>query len=100
MRQPDAHPRRGRSRRAASPLRFLPIADRGHTLREISVLRNRLTEFDRERAVIARRRDALERAQAEEARPPTGAKVAMASPTAAKIALSQSLFRGRVVSTL
>ena len=56
-----------------------------------------MTALDRERSEIAERLGALERAQADEARQPARAvaAVTMASPTAAKIALFRSLFRGR-----
>ncbi|MGH6878840.1 MAG: TOTE conflict system archaeo-eukaryotic primase domain-containing protein, partial [Rhizomicrobium sp.] len=63
--------------------------------RHIATLRDRLAALDLERAEIAERLDALERAQAEEAKQPAGASVTMASPTAVKIALFRSLFRGR-----
>lgn len=58
---------------------------------------SRLTALDRERSEIAERLGALERAQADEAKQPgrAVAAVTMASPTAAKIALFRSLFRGR-----
>ncbi|MEZ5786469.1 MAG: hypothetical protein R3D62_08365 [Xanthobacteraceae bacterium] len=56
-----------------------------------------MTALDRERSEIAERLGALERAQADEAKQPARAvaAVTMASPTAAKIALFRSLFRGR-----
>lgn len=56
-----------------------------------------MTALDRERSEIAERLGALERAQADAAKKPARvvAAVTMASPTAAKIALFRSLFRGR-----
>ncbi|MGY3614540.1 TOTE conflict system archaeo-eukaryotic primase domain-containing protein [Bradyrhizobium sp. USDA 10063] len=66
--------------------------------RQIAVLRDRLAALDRERSEIAERLNALERARAEEEikRPVVdAAPVTMDSPTAAKIRLFRSLFRGR-----
>jgi hypothetical protein len=66
--------------------------------RQIATLRGRLTALNRERSEIAERLGVLERAQAaEEAKQPSHptARVTMSSPTAAKIALFRSLFRGR-----
>jgi hypothetical protein len=71
------------------------IAGADQTVPEIAILRERLAALDRERLEIADRLGALERSQAEEAKQPTGGKVTMASPTAAKIALFRGLFRGR-----
>ena len=67
------------------------------TLRQIAALKSRLTALDRERSDIAERLSVLELAQADEAKQPARAvaAVTMASPTAAKIALFRSLFRGR-----
>src|SRR5271165_3162951 len=62
---------------------LLPMAERGETIagaddidREITALKDRLTALDRERSKLA-------------------ARVTAASPTAGKIALFRSLFRGR-----
>ena len=73
------------------------IAHADDILRQIATLKSRLTALDRERSEIAERLGALERAQADEAKQPARAvaAVTMASPTAAKIALFRSLFRGR-----
>ena len=73
------------------------INDPDSILRQIAILRDRLVALDEERSKIADRLAALERAQAEEAKPPARAPagVTMASPTAAKIGLFRSLFRGR-----
>ncbi len=66
--------------------------------RQIATLKGRLILLDRERSEIAERLGVLELAQAEEnAKQPARATAAvtMTSPTAAKIALFRSLFRGR-----
>ncbi|MBI1778205.1 MAG: DEAD/DEAH box helicase family protein [Proteobacteria bacterium] len=66
--------------------------------RQIATLKSRLIALDRERSEIAERLGVLEQAaQVDEAMQPihTVARVTMASPTAAKIALFRSLFRGR-----
>jgi hypothetical protein len=74
------------------------IANADDTLRQIAALKGRLTALDRERLEIAEQLGVLARVRAEmEARRPphASAGVTMASPTAAKIALLRSLFRGR-----
>ena len=65
--------------------------------RQIATLRSRLTALDRERSEIAERLGVLEQTRAEEVKQPThvAVGVTMASPTAAKVALFRSLFRGR-----
>ena len=66
--------------------------------REIAALKDRLTRLDRERSELSDRLNALEYARAREStnqQPLLGARVTTASPTAEKIALFRSLFRGR-----
>ena len=68
------------------------------TAQQISALKTRLITLDRERAEVAERLAALEqrhasRSAAKSANSVVG--VTMESPTAAKLALFQSLFRGR-----
>ena len=63
---------------------------------QIATLKGRLTVLDRERSEIAERLGVLEEAQADVKQPaPATAAVTMTAPTAAKIALFRSLFRGR-----
>lgn len=72
------------------------IASADDIARQIATLKGRLTALDRERSEIAKRLGVLEQAQARErAEQSAPAAVTMASPTAAKIALFRSLFRGR-----
>lgn len=72
------------------------IASADDIARQIATLKGRLTALDRERSEIAKRLGVLEQAQARErAKQSAPAAVTMASPTAAKIALFRSLFRGR-----
>ena len=70
---------------------------RGNIVREIDELKNRLTALDRERSEISDRLNVLERLPAENAvdSPAVAPRVTMTSPTSDKIALFQSLFRGR-----
>src|SRR5215472_9028138 len=66
--------------------------------REIAALKDSLIRLDGERSQLADRLNALEHARARAmANPPPllGARVTTASPTAEKIALFRSLFRGR-----
>ena len=65
--------------------------------RQIAALKDQLATLDRERSDTADRLSALERQAKEAARPPppVTARVTMTSPTAEKIALFRSLFRGR-----
>lgn len=66
--------------------------------REIAALKDRLTRLDRERSELSDRLNALEYARARDStnqQPLLGARVTAASPTAEKIALFRSLFRGR-----
>lgn len=85
---------------------LLPTAERGEAIasaddidREITALKDRLTALDRERSKLADRLSVLEHAQIREPanqRPPQlAARVTTASPTAEKVALFRSLFRGR-----
>ena len=82
------------------------MAERGETIanaddiaREIAVLKDRLTALDRERSKLADRLSVLEHARiaepANQQPPQPAARVTTASPTAEKIALFRSLFRGR-----
>jgi superfamily II DNA or RNA helicase len=75
------------------------IANADDIAREIATLKDRLTALDRERSKLAGRLSVLEHARIAEPanqRPPQlAARVTTASPTAEKIALFQSLFRGR-----
>lgn len=73
------------------------VLGKGEITRQIADLKERLAALDRERSQIVANLSALERAQ------PTAADqsrllphVTMASPSAEKIALFRSLFRGRV----
>jgi superfamily II DNA or RNA helicase len=75
-----------------------PIACADDIDREIAALKERLTRLDRERLELADRLSALENARAKASanpQPLLGARVTTASPTAEKIALFRSLFRGR-----
>jgi hypothetical protein len=75
-----------------------PIACADDIDREIAALKERLTGLDRERLELADRLSALEHARAKASanpQPLLGARVTTASPTAEKIALFRSLFRGR-----
>ena len=75
------------------------IANADDIAREIATLKDRLTALDRERSKLADRLSVLEHARIAEPanqRPPQlAARVTTASPTAEKIALFRSLFRGR-----
>lgn len=65
---------------------------------QIAALKDRLTALDRDRAEIAERLAALEKARAVQSvvkQAQSAAGITMESPTAAKLALFQSLFRGR-----
>jgi superfamily II DNA or RNA helicase len=85
---------------------LLPMAKRGKTIasaddidQEITALKDRLTALDRERSKLADRLSVLEhsrvREPANQQPPQLAARVTTASPTAEKIALFRSLFRGR-----
>jgi hypothetical protein len=75
------------------------IANADDIAREIATLKDRLTALDRERSKLADRLSVLKHARIAEPanqRPPQlAARVTTASPTAEKIALFRSLFRGR-----
>ncbi|HUZ72866.1 MAG TPA: DEAD/DEAH box helicase family protein [Stellaceae bacterium] len=82
------------------------MAERGEAIasaddinRDIAALKDRLTALDRERSKLADRLSVLEHARirepASQRLPQLAARVTTASPTAEKIALFRSLFRGR-----
>jgi hypothetical protein len=74
------------------------IANADEITQQIAALKSRLAALDRERSEIAERLSALEHVCAADAaaqRFPVFARVTMSSPTADKMALFRSLFRGR-----
>ena len=77
--------------------RHRTIASADDIARQIAALKDCLTALDRERSEVTDRLSALEQQVREAAKPPlqVTAPVTMASPTAEKIALFRSLFRGR-----
>jgi len=86
------------SERGSTAERRDTIANADDIAREIAALKGRLITLDRERSEIADRLSALERVQIEgAAKQPSlvAARVTMGSPTADKITLFRSLFRGR-----
>jgi superfamily II DNA or RNA helicase len=88
----------GNLREGSTATRCHTITSPDDIARQIAALRGRLATLDLERTEITTRLQSLEHAQAQEvAKPPhqVSAPVTMASPTADKIALFRSLFRGR-----
>jgi len=78
--------------------RSVSIVSIDEVARQIAALKDRLTMLDQERSEIVEQLGALEHARTKEAaKQPAiaAARVTMASPTAEKIALFRSLFRGR-----
>lgn len=77
--------------------RHRTIASADDIARQIAALKDCLTALDRERSEVTDRLSALEQQVREATKPPlqVTARVTMASPTAEKIALFRSLFRGR-----
>ena len=87
----------GSRRKNSTTERPRTIASTDDIARQISVLKDRLSTLDRERSGITDRLSVLEHQAREAAKqsPQVTARVTMASPTAEKIALFRSLFRGR-----
>ena len=83
--------------RGSTAERHRTIASADDIARQIAALKDRLTALDRERSDVTDRMSALDQQVREAAKPPlpVTARVTMASPTAEKIALFRSLFRGR-----
>jgi superfamily II DNA or RNA helicase len=94
----DEVPDRLSGERGFTAERHDTIAGSNDIAQQIAALKDRLTTLDRERSETSDRLRGLEHAQAREAAEQplqVAARVTMASPTAEKIALFRSLFRGR-----